>query len=216
MAPAEHNKDYTFTTSQYASTGRAASRRAPTRTIPTTRRRPRALRRRPYVPMFAHRMRPGTRWRDLNRDGTDDLSAGNGDFEYDNSWWADWEWRQHGRTRSPEGRPQIFPCQAVRIVERGSGKGPELLLHHEPRSRRSRTSRSPPARGKSSPLPSTLCSRRETPTFRKARPGAGASFRLTSRSPRARQHREGQRQGRHRADRRRQHLWRPGRRRRCQ
>ena len=38
----------------------------------------------------------GNRWRDLDHDSENDLSASTGQFDYNNSWWADWEWGNSG------------------------------------------------------------------------------------------------------------------------
>jgi hypothetical protein len=117
-------KDYTFTTSQYASwQGCVEARPYPYNTDDTTptSSTPATL----YVPMFAPD-EAGNRWRDLNRDGTDDLSAGNGDFEYDNSWWADWELDNTGvLDRQKDGR-KYFRVKPYGSSSAGSGKGPNF------------------------------------------------------------------------------------------
>ena len=103
-------------------------------------------------------------------------------------------------------------CGNISSVERRQrrrvGRRPQSLLHDQPdhaaerrdhRRRQGRRSRPP-----STPWPPTA-----TPTCRKARPGAGASVSSSEPFTEGRPDREGQRQGGHRAHRRRQHLWRP-------
>ncbi len=81
--------DYTYITSKYASWQGCVEARpypynqndaTPSSGTPATL----------FVPMFAPD-EAGNRWQDLNHDGTNDLVATNSQFEYNNSWWADWE-----------------------------------------------------------------------------------------------------------------------------
>ncbi|MBL8579415.1 MAG: hypothetical protein JNK47_19610 [Mesorhizobium sp.] len=81
--------DYTYITTKYASwQGCVEARPYPynTNDVTPSSGTPATL----FVPMFSPD-EAGNRWQDLNYDGTNDLTAANGDFGYSNSWWADWE-----------------------------------------------------------------------------------------------------------------------------
>lgn len=121
----ESYKDYTFETSEYASwQGCVEARPHPYNTDDTTPSAgtPATL----YVPMFAPD-EAGNLWKDLDRDGTDDLSAGNSDFDYGNSWWADWEKNNSSGVldRQKDAR-KYFRVKPYGSSNAGSGKGPNF------------------------------------------------------------------------------------------
>jgi len=119
-------KDYTFTTSKFASwQGCVEARPYPYNTNDTTPTSgtPATL----YVPMFAPD-EAGHRWRDLNRDGTDDLND-NG-YGYSNNWWADWE-NTNALPRQKDAR-KYFRVKPYGSSSAGSGYGPNFSCTTSP------------------------------------------------------------------------------------
>ena len=84
-----------------------------------------------FVPMFAPD-EAGNRWQDLNHDGVNDLSAGNGDFGYDNSWWADWELDNTGVLDRQKDARKYFRVKPYGSSSAGSGKGPNFSCTTSP------------------------------------------------------------------------------------
>jgi Flp pilus assembly protein TadG len=126
----EWQYDYTYTTSQYTSWQGCVEARpypynvddtTPTSSIPATL----------YVPMFAPD-EAGNLWRDLDRDGSDDLTADNDDFDYDNSWWADWEKDNTGVLNRQKDARKYFRVKPYGSSSAGSGKGPNFSCTTEP------------------------------------------------------------------------------------
>jgi Flp pilus assembly protein TadG len=116
--------DYTYITSQYASwQGCVEARPYPYNTTDETPSsgNPATL----FVPMFAPD-EAGNRWQDLDRDGANDLTAGNADFDYDNSWWADWEFDNTGVLDRQEDARKYFRVKPYGSSSAGSGKGPNF------------------------------------------------------------------------------------------
>ena len=126
----EWQSDYTYTTSQYASwQGCVEARPHPYNTDDTTPSAgtPATL----YVPMFAPD-EAGNLWKDLDRDGEDDPIAGNGDFDYANSWWADWEYNNTGVLDRQKDARKYFRVKPFGSSSAGSGKGPNFSCTTEP------------------------------------------------------------------------------------
>lgn len=119
-------KDYTFTTSKFASwQGCVEARPYPYNTNDTTPTSgtPATL----YVPMFAPD-EAGHRWRDLDRDGNDDLND-NG-YGYSNNWWADWE-NTNALSRQKDAR-KYFRVKPYGSSSAGSGYGPNFSCTTSP------------------------------------------------------------------------------------
>lgn len=119
-------KDYTFTTSKFASwQGCVEARPYPYNTDDTTPTSgtPATL----YVPMFAPD-EAGHRWRDLDRDGNDDLND-NG-YGYSNNWWADWE-NTNALSRQKDAR-KYFRVKPYGSSSAGSGYGPNFSCTTSP------------------------------------------------------------------------------------
>lgn len=122
----EWRYDYTYSTSQYASwQGCVEARPYPYNTDDTTpsTAAPATL----YVPMFAPD-EAGHRWRDLNRDGVDDLNDTS--YGYSNNWWADWE-NTDALPRQKDGR-KYFRIKPYGSSSPGSGYGPNFSCTTEP------------------------------------------------------------------------------------
>ncbi|HVL07898.1 MAG TPA: pilus assembly protein TadG-related protein, partial [Burkholderiaceae bacterium] len=122
--------DYTYTTSEYASwQGCVEARPYPYNTDDTTpgTGNPATL----YVPMFAPD-EAGNRWKDLNHDGTDDLSAGNSDYGYSTSWWADWELGNTGVLNRQQDARKYFRVKPYGSSTAGSGYGPNFSCTTSP------------------------------------------------------------------------------------
>lgn len=123
-------KYFTFTSTQYASwQGCVEARPYPYNTDDTTptSSTPATL----YVPMFAPD-EAGNLWRDLDRDESNDLSAGNGDFDYNNSWWADWELDNTGVLDRQKDARKYFRVKPYGSSSAGSGKGPNFSCTTSP------------------------------------------------------------------------------------
>ncbi len=119
-------KDYTFTTSKFASwQGCVEARPYPynTNDATPTSGTPATL----YVPMFAPD-EAGHRWRDLDRDGNDDLND-NG-YGYSNNWWADWE-NTNALSRQKDAR-KYFRVKPYGSSSAGSGYGPNFSCTTSP------------------------------------------------------------------------------------
>lgn len=119
--------DYTYITSKYASwQGCVEARPYPYNTDDTTPSsgNPATL----FVPMFAPD-EAGNRWQDLDRDGDNDLTAGNGDFGYGNSWWADWEFDNTGVLDRQKDARKYF---RVKPYGSGSSTGPNSACTTSP------------------------------------------------------------------------------------
>jgi Flp pilus assembly protein TadG len=122
--------DYTYTTSKYASwQGCVEARPYPYNIDDTTPASgtPATL----YVPMFAPD-EAGNLWRDLDHDGSNELNAGNDDFDYDNSWWADWEWGNTGVLDRQRDSRKYFRVKPYGSSSAGSGKGPNFSCTTSP------------------------------------------------------------------------------------
>ncbi len=119
-------KDYTFTTSKFASwQGCVEARPYPYNTDDTTPTSgtPATL----YVPMFAPD-EAGHRWRDLDRDGNDDLNDNS--YGYSNNWWADWE-NTNALSRQKDAR-KYFRVKPYGSSSAGSGYGPNFSCTTSP------------------------------------------------------------------------------------
>lgn len=122
----ESYKDYTYTTSQYASwQGCVEARPYPYNTDDTTPTSgtPATL----YVPMFAPD-EAGHRWRDTDRDGNDDLNDNS--YGYSNNWWADWE-NTNALSRQKDTR-KYFRVKPYGSSSAGSGYGPNFSCTTSP------------------------------------------------------------------------------------
>jgi Flp pilus assembly protein TadG len=125
-----YSYDYTYETSQYASwQGCVEARPYPYNTNDATpdSGTPATL----FVPMFAPD-EAGNRWRDLNHDNVDDLSASNSQFEYSNSWWADWEWGNSGVLDRQKDARKYFRVKPYGSSSSGSGYGPNFSCTTSP------------------------------------------------------------------------------------
>ncbi|RLP22361.1 pilus assembly protein [Mesorhizobium sp. YM1C-6-2] len=119
-------KDYTFTTSKFASwQGCVEARPYPYNTDDTTPTSgtPATL----YVPMFAPD-EAGHRWRDTDRDGNDDLNDNS--YGYSNNWWADWE-NTNALSRQKDTR-KYFRVKPYGSSSAGSGYGPNFSCTTSP------------------------------------------------------------------------------------
>lgn len=119
-------KDYTYTTSEYASwQGCVEARPYPYNTDDTTPSSgtPATL----YVPMFAPD-EAGHRWRDTDRDGNDDLNDTG--YGYSNNWWADWE-NTGALSRQKDAR-KYFRIKPYGSSSAGSGYGPNFSCTTSP------------------------------------------------------------------------------------
>jgi hypothetical protein len=122
--------DYTYTSTRYASwQGCVEARPYPYNTDDTTPTSgtPATL----YVPMFAPD-EAGNRWQDLNHDDVNDLSAGNSDFDYNNSWWADWEIDNTGVLDRQKDARKYFRVKPYGSSSAGSGYGPNFSCTTSP------------------------------------------------------------------------------------
>ncbi len=118
--------DYTYTTSKYASWQGCVEARpypynqndaTPTASNPATL----------FVPMFAPD-EAGHRWRDLDRDGNNDLNGN--DYGYSNSWWADWA-DKAALERQTDAR-KYFRVKPYGSSSAGSGYGPNFSCTTSP------------------------------------------------------------------------------------
>ena len=121
-----YSYDYTYETNKYASwQGCVEARPYPYNTndaTPTTG-TPATL----FVPMFAPD-EAGHRWRDLDRDGNDDLNSDG--FGYNNNWWADWQ-NSAALDRQKDGR-KYFRVKPYGSSTAGSGYGPNFSCTTSP------------------------------------------------------------------------------------
>ena len=125
-----YSYDYTYETSKFASwQGCVEARPYPYNTNDATPSSgtPATL----FVPMFAPD-EAGNRWRDLNHDAVDDLSASNGQFDYSNSWWADWEWDNSGVLDRQKDARKYFRVKPYGSSSSGSGYGPNFSCTTSP------------------------------------------------------------------------------------
>ncbi|MEW9806969.1 pilus assembly protein [Mesorhizobium sp. ZMM04-5] len=125
-----YSYDYTYETSQFASwQGCVEARPYPYNTNDATpdSSTPATL----FVPMFAPD-EAGNRWRDLDHDDVNDLSAGNSDFDYNNSWWADWEYGNTGVLDRQRDARKYFRVKPYGSSSSGSGYGPNYSCTTSP------------------------------------------------------------------------------------
>ena len=151
-----------------------------------------------FVPMFAPD-EPGNHWyltQDPDEAQPDTYSAAN-------SWWNDDPTSTTGRARQQQ-HGQVLHAAPDQCAGARKGAGPNYSCTTEPIT--PLTDVTVPDGLAAINAAIDRMARTAIPMCPRAWPGAGAPYRAASRSPRAAGNGEGQRQGRHRAHRRRQHL----------